>query len=222
MHAGCAGCTTKSGRKATVRAGRRPKPMNSFLFRNVKGTLRSVLLLGLGAGFGALGRLDRARCRRVPPPPPQLVQRLLVIRLDLLGDVVMSLPAVRALRERYPHAHIAMLVLPLARGIVEGYPDIDEILTLDTNALRRPGSLVRALPGLVATLAYLRRQRYDIVVSLSGRTASAIALLSGAPCRVGFAGEGYGQAFTLPVPGYRFQRPAHEVEYDLALVQALG
>jgi lipopolysaccharide heptosyltransferase II len=184
--------------------------------------LRRATLAALAGGFGAAGLLDRIRRPRRAPPAPDRVRRVLVIRLDLLGDVVMSLPAVRALRVRYPQAHLTMLVLPFARGLLEGCPDLDDTLTLDTNALRRPLSLARALPDLLRTLRDLRRRRFDVIVSLSGRTAGAVALLAGAPCRVGYAGEGYPFAFTLPVPGYRFHRPAHEVEYDLALTRALG
>jgi lipopolysaccharide heptosyltransferase II len=196
--------------------------MRTTLRRHLTAVLRGAVVHALALTFGALGRLALLRHGQTRPPASDQVRRILVIRLDLLGDVVMSLPAVRALREHYPQARITMLALPLARGLLEGCPDIDEILTLDTNALRRPNTLLPALLAFLAMVRLLRERRFDVVVSLSGRTASALAILSGAPCRVGYRGEGYPYAFTLPVEGYRFHRLAHEVEYDLALVRALG
>lgn len=196
--------------------------MHTTLRRYLTAMLRNSAVHVLVLAFGALGRLALLRHGRLRPPAPDQVRRILVIRLDLLGDVVMSLPAVHALREHYPQADITMLTLPLVRGILEGCPDIDEILTLNTNALRRPRTLLPALLAFLATVRLLRGRRFDVAVSLSGRTASALALLSGAPCRVGYRGEGYPNAFTLAVDGYRFHRFAHEVEYDLALVRALG
>ncbi len=196
--------------------------MRSFVRRWLIQMLRAALVHALALAFGALGRLDLVLHRRQGLPAPDRIRRILVIRLDLLGDVVMSLPALHALRQRYPQAHIAMLALPLARSILEGCPDIDEILTLDTNALRRPHTLLPALRAFIATVRLLRQRRFDVAVSLSGRTASALALLSGAPYRVGYRGEGYPHVFTMPVEGKRFHRLAHEVEYTLALVGVVG
>ena len=78
------------------------------------------------------------------------MRRILVIRIDLLGDVVLSMPAVEALRAAYPTAHIAMLVLPFTRSIPEASAAVDEVITLDTNR-SAPGQPTGVSAGATVT-----------------------------------------------------------------------
>src|SRR6185437_13231157 len=70
----------------------------------------------LRAALGTVGRIDsllHLQPRRVPLTPATFhPRRILVIRTDLLGDVVMTLPTVRALRRAYPDAQLDVVVLP--------------------------------------------------------------------------------------------------------------
>ncbi|GAC1431117.1 MAG: lipopolysaccharide heptosyltransferase II [Chloroflexota bacterium] len=166
----------------------------------------------------------------VAPLNPAKVRRILVIRIDLLGDVVLSMPAVEALREAYPHAHIAMLVLPFTRQIPASNPAVDEVITLDTNRLR-PGTMRRdgivrclreGLADWAQALGRLRGGQFDLCVSLCGLMASILAFASGAPHRVGYREESYPFLFTHPVPGRRYKRVQHEVLYCLDLARAAG
>src|SRR5207253_1529582 len=63
---------------------------------------------------------------------------ILVVRLDLLGDVLFSLQAVEGLRARHPGARIVMLTLPYTAELARQYPWVDEVLTVDTNRIRTP------------------------------------------------------------------------------------
>ncbi|PQO47343.1 glycosyl transferase family 9 [Blastopirellula marina] len=107
--------------------------------------------------------------------------RILIIRLSALGDAILTLPLLCALREKYPSAHIAWLTEPVAAQILAGHPCLDQLLTVRKGWLKRPGEILK-----------LRRQlqdaKFDIVFDVQGLTKSAAAgWLSGAPRRITFA-----------------------------------
>ena len=58
-------------------------------------------------------------------------RRILVIKLSSLGDIVHTLPAVTALRNRFSSAHVSWLVKSQWASILEGNPDVDEVLSVD-------------------------------------------------------------------------------------------
>lgn len=62
---------------------------------------------------------------------PDNYKRILLIRTDRIGDVLLSTPAIKAVRDYYPHAYIALMVSPYARQIVEGNPYLDEVIIYD-------------------------------------------------------------------------------------------
>lgn len=110
--------------------------------------------------------------------------RILCIRLSALGDTLLTLPAVDALRAKYPAAHIGFLTDTRQAGLLRASRSIDEVLTIDRHGLRalRPGALGR-LSGL---LGNLRRGRWDAVIDFQAYTETALlARLTGAPIRLG-------------------------------------
>ncbi len=172
--------------------------------------------------FGAVGLVDYlARGGRRPDFAPADVRRILVIRLDLLGDLVFSVPAIRALRAAYPAAELTVLTLPYTRPLLALVPGVDRVLSLDVNQYRRPGGW-RRLGEAVALVRTLRAARFDLCLALHGRPAGVLALLSGARYRVGYAAHAYPFAFNRPLPGRRYDRRRHEAEYCLDLVRAVG
>ena len=54
--------------------------------------------------------------------------RILAVRTDRIGDVVCVTPALAAMRQLYPDAHLAVLVSPYAQDVLAGNPDVDEII----------------------------------------------------------------------------------------------
>ena len=66
-------------------------------------------------------------------------QKILLIRLRLIGDVVLTTPAVRAVRRAYPDAHVSYLVEPHASVVVANNPHIDEVIVA---LFIRPPSLI--------------------------------------------------------------------------------
>jgi lipopolysaccharide heptosyltransferase II len=190
--------------------------------RAAKGWAKALVRLAVGAvGLATRTRRDDGPDLRAGNPD---VRRILVTRVDLLGDVVLSLPAVRALRRAYPTARIDMLVLGATAGILEGQPEIDRVLTFDPYFWRSPAALLRPATWRHARgmLAALRAARYDLAISISGDIASILTRLSGARRRVGYAAEAYPFLLTDAVPGGRYRARQHEVRYVLALAEAAG
>ncbi|MDE3074671.1 MAG: lipopolysaccharide heptosyltransferase II [Chloroflexota bacterium] len=174
-------------------------------------------LLGLGS---AVGRAFR----RTKPIEADNLRRILVIRLDLLGDLVMSLPAVHALKQSYPNASVTVLALPYAAGLLKLAPEVDATLAFDVNLIRRPAEVLRpsnyrAFFGLVRQL---RRERFDLCLSLHGQFACVMAWLSGCRRRYGYRREAYPFMLTNSLPGGRYGVRQHEVLYNLALAQLAG
>ncbi len=132
----------------------------------------------LRVAIAAVGWLTRDQRFAVPPQAGDpAIRRILVVRVDLLGDVVLSLPAVRALRRAYPRAQIDMLVLHSTAGILAGESaDIERVLTFDPHAWRRPAALLRPRTWRDALnlLRTLQAARYDLAVSISGDIGSIL------------------------------------------------
>jgi heptosyltransferase-2/heptosyltransferase-3 len=100
------------------------------------------------------------------PPGPD-IDRILVVKLDRIGDMVTTTPALDALRERFPRAQIDMVGHPVALALLDGDPRVNERLSY-VSWLYHP---VRpALPGLRAwqLIAKLVWRRYPLVVYLRG------------------------------------------------------
>lgn len=149
---------------------------------------------------------------------------ILVIRLDLLGDVLFSRQAVQGLRFAYPGARIVMLTLPYTAALARTFPEIDNVVTVDTNRIRRPSGLVSPATwiGYLRAVTDLRRESFDVAISLSGPMASLWAALSGAEHTIGYADEAYPRMLTDAVPGGRYRERKHEVEYCRELARAAG
>jgi lipopolysaccharide heptosyltransferase II len=177
----------------------------------------------LRLAFGAVGYATRGDPRpgAASERPPR---RILVVRVDLLGDVVLSLPAVRALKRAYPEARIDLLVLKSTAGILEGQPGIHRVLAYDPHIWRQPASYLRPDHWREAArvLWSIRAARYDLAVSISGDMGSILTRLSGARRRFGYSREAYPFFLTDPLPGGRYLTRQHETKYVLALAGAAG
>lgn len=197
--------------------------------RNLLGKCIYLALSIVGA-FLCLGRLGK---QQLPLTPATFhPKRILVIRLDLIGDLVLSLTVVRALKRTYPGAEIDLLATPASARVALHDPNLSEIITYDPNIWRRPKALVQLKNWREARKLALRMRsrHYDLTVSIYANWAAVLAVLSGAKRRVGYGPEGYPGFMTDPVPGgipgrWRHYAPLdnkHEVDYCLELAKAAG
>jgi ADP-heptose:LPS heptosyltransferase len=144
-----------------------------------------------------------------PGEPWPEVRRILVVRNDRLGDLVLTLPAIRALREAYPASWIALLVRPSLVPLAEMVPDGDQVIADPGDS----GSLVHTMEQFRADLA--------ICISRDARSSWA-AWKAGIPRRVGTGFRLYSPLFHRRVDEHRHAGIRHEVEHALAFAHRAG
>ena len=149
------------------------------------------------------------------------IQRLLIIKMSAMGDIVHALPVAGALKETFPHLRISWAVEDVFAPLLTGNPDIEKVITLPKMSGRRLRSMT-AWNECIKRLQLIRREHFDLTVDLQGLTKSAVvALYSGAERRLGY--HWLRELATLveqPVP----QHPAsiHIVDQYLDVARFLG
>ncbi len=129
---------------------------------------------------------------------------ILILRLSAIGDVVMASPLIRALRDRYPEAHIAWLVQPEAVPLLAANPRLDEVIVWprgEWQRLWRERRYWRLLRAVRRFRRELRGRGFDLVLDVQGLLKSGLlAWMTGAPERVGLGSrEGSARLMTRVV-----------------------
>jgi heptosyltransferase-1 len=135
--------------------------------------------------------------RQTTPPPPPVIpaepEAILIVRLSARGDVMFATPIIRALRNRYPEAHLTWVVEPAASDVVLHHPELDEVVVWDRGEwkrLIRQGRFREVWRRLRDFRKTLRARRYDLAIDMQGLLRSgAVTRLSGAPVRVGLGSK---------------------------------
>lgn len=150
-----------------------------------------------------------------------LPRHILIVRLGAIGDVVHALPVLNSLRERLPAARISWVVEALSAPIIEGHPQLSHIWVLPWRKKSKSGDYAKAVWRAAREM---RRERVDVAIDLQGLTKSAaLARLSGASRRIGFAGED-GRELSKFLNNVRIAPDlgdTHVVRKNLALLRAL-
>jgi lipopolysaccharide heptosyltransferase II len=145
---------------------------------------------------------------------PRAVRNVLVVRLDQLGDVICSLPVLSILKERFPNARITFLCGAEGQSILEGNPQVDEVITFRSNWFARGRSL--DLDELYDVLSRLRDQKFDLGFDLRGDLRNVLAMtLAGVRYRAGYGIAG-GAGLLHEAPDY--DASAHQVILNRNLV----
>jgi ADP-heptose:LPS heptosyltransferase len=148
-------------------------------------------------------------------PDLDRLRRVLLVRLRSIGDTVLMTPCITALKRWREELEIDVLLEPFCAPVLAAHPDVARVVEVDRS------TRARARTGLA-----LRRRRYDLAINLNGGSSSALlALASGAPVRVGFAGYRPAWPANCRVTSSHdvWQRTdVHTVEHQLALVAGVG
>jgi ADP-heptose:LPS heptosyltransferase len=171
--------------------------------------------MSLLAGMYHLAVLGRLRDRPGPFDPAQ-VRKILVVRNDNIGDVLCTTPALDALRQAFPQAHIAAVVCTLAEEALSGHRALDRLWAYPKAKHKQHGPL-GSLLRLGQVLRELRRERFDLVIAprVSFSTSQGwIAYASAGRWRLGVRPEGKKQrwAFYYNLPAQPPPPGRHEVE----------
>lgn len=161
----------------------------------------------------ALHRVKRATL----PPAPEQVQRIAVLKLVGIGNLVMASPTLASLRRRYPRARLTFVTLTSNRRLLETSCEVDQVVYLDANRL------CGLLASTARLLRQLRRDGTDLIVDLEphSRFTALLSCLSGARWRVGFdtADRARGSLYNLPVA---YPEGTHRVAAFHRLAERLG
>ncbi len=166
------------------------------------------------ASLRAAGRLLLPAAARPLAAPPG--GRVLFLRCDRIGDMVLSTPALQAIKKRFPRSRLTVLAAPANHRVLDGHPAVDEVIVFDARFLSHPLRFLRQVHAL-------RRRRFDLAVDpLIGLDlkSAAVALASGACLRVGFGGAGREIFFNRPAPPPENGR--HFVDATLDLLETVG
>jgi len=140
------------------------------------------------------------------------IKRVVVRGTNWVGDSVMTVPALRAVRRVLPHAHITLVIRPGTKGIFSEAGFIDDVLVYDRKGVMSVFGQVREW----------KRRQFDLAVLFQNAfEAALIAFLAGVPVRLGYATESRQALLTHPLPLPDWRSSKHEVFYYLYLVTAL-
>ena len=148
------------------------------------------------------------------------IENILLIRLKSIGDIIFTLPAVHVVRENFPQARITFLVSREHAPLVEGFREVDGVITLD-RALYRRGNPVAIVRETLTLLRRLRRDKFSRALDFQGYGETALLTwCTRAPRRWGLVYQpARGWAYT-----HRVKRDPrlHPVDWNLSLVQQCG
>ena len=160
-----------------------------------------------------------SRPRQNFPVKDGTIKKILLIRLDHIGDVLMTTPAIRALRKKFPAAEIHLLVREATAPAVAGNPYIDRIITLNA-PWTTPGPKKASRGDVRKLTGRLKAEGYDCVVGFRADLREALLIgKTAAPVRIGFGARGGGFSLTHPA---EFEPDAHEIIRALGLLVPLG
>jgi lipopolysaccharide heptosyltransferase II len=142
------------------------------------------------------------------------LSRILLIRLRRIGDVVMTTPAVAALKEALPQAYLSYVIEEPYRRLVEGHPLLDKVIVIPLGQSRA---------DFFRSVRQIRREKYDLVIDFhGGPRAFLLALFSGAKLKVGYNLKYKGFIYDIRVPRTRRDGRFHSVEGHAELIKAMG
>lgn len=142
--------------------------------------------------------------------------RILIVRLSAIGDVIHALPVLDALRRALPEAHLGWAVHPGPANLLQGHPQLDELVVVPRRDWT-PGGLLR--------IRRLLREHgpWDAAVDVQGLTKSGlVALLSGARQRIGFAGPASREINAVFINCRVRPRARAVIDMNLELLRPLG
>ncbi len=152
----------------------------------------------------------------MPSLPSQ--PRILIVRLSAVGDTILTMPVVCALRDHFPQAHLAWAAHAGSAALLRGHQALDQIYVV-------PKYWHRHWSSFLALRNWVLENKFDVVLDAQGLTKSAgIAWLSGAKRRIGFTrGEFAGRELSVWMNNELVQPTVdHVVDQHLELLKPLG
>ena len=146
------------------------------------------------------------------------VKRILIRATNWVGDAVMTLPALEAVKENFPSASITVLAKPWVEPIFSKHPAVDRILTFrkGEGAFTGPGEMIRAIRSI-------RKGRFDLAILFQNAfEAALLAYMGGVKYRIGYGTDGRGFLLTHKIMQSDEVLKVHQSVYYLSILRAMG
>jgi len=144
------------------------------------------------------------------------IKRILVIRLDHIGDVLLTTPTFKALRNKFPKARIDVLVRPFTKELLIENKNVDKIISLN------PPWFAREKISFLNLLKFLKNnfRRYDLVIELHADPRNIILASFVGKYRIGYGIRGF--SFLLNKVVHYDNKIKHMIDRNLDVVRAIG
>ncbi len=141
-------------------------------------------------------------------------KNILIVRTDRIGDVVLTIPAIRAIKRTFPDSKITVWVSSRTKDLVEGLPFVDRVV------IQPPAW---SCWGFWSFVWSIRQSRFDLaIIYHTKRYVNIVCFLAGIPCRLGYKNDKFGFLLNKPVKDRRHFGEKHEIEYCFDLVREIG
>ena len=144
------------------------------------------------------------------------IKKILIIRLDHIGDVLLTTPTFRALRNKFPKTKIDVLVRPFTKELLIGNKNINKVIALN------PPWFSREKTSILNLFEFIKNnfRKYDLVIELHADPRNIILALLVGTYRIGFGIRGFG--FLLNKVARYDKKIKHQIERNLDVVSAIG
>ena len=152
--------------------------------------------------------------RKKAAPLPQNIQSILFIRVDRIGDMVLSTPAFQAIKAALPQSRLTVMASPANAPILKNNQDVDEVIVYDRSAV---------LQERIKIITQLRSRHFSLAIDPYTDyelKAARLAYISRAAHGVGYAAFGRELFFNCPVPKVEGHR--HFIDLTLDLLKGIG
>lgn len=155
-------------------------------------------------------------------PFPSSPHKILLVRLDHLGDVVMSLPVIHAIKSKFPSSEVWFLTGSQPALLLSKIKEINGVIAYDAPWFERKEGAKKSLGKVISEhrslIKKLRAEHFDLAIDLRGDIRHACLLwVSGVKYRIGYGVRGGGFLFNnVPV----YPKDLHEVVKNLSLISA--
>lgn len=149
-----------------------------------------------------------------------MTQKVLFIKLSSIGDILLTMPSLRALRWGLPKAHISFMVSQSCKEVLEGNPYVDEVITVpDLGSAKSITGKVFEYYQAMRIVALLREKRFDIaLVFHRSPLLGLLTLFARVPTRIAFENSRFNWVVTKTAP---FDLEKHRILRAFELVEAI-
>lgn len=146
------------------------------------------------------------------------IGRILIRATNWVGDAVMTLPALEAVRENFPESRITVLARPWVASVFENHPAVNDVIICQKHDGR-----INNLSEISRLIQVIRKNKFDLAVLFQNAfEAALIAYLGGVKYRLGFNSDGRGFLLNYGIKRTKEIFAVHQVEYYLSILKSAG